>query len=52
LRFAWVPATKSPEDFHLQANAHAGRTSRTARGRDPRAVIVCPASSNRAGRYP
>jgi hypothetical protein len=27
LRFPWVPVTKSPEDFHLQVSAHAGRTS-------------------------
>jgi len=31
LRFAWVPATKSPEEFHLQVSAHAGRTARRQR---------------------
>jgi hypothetical protein len=27
LRFTWVATTNSPEDFHLQAIAHAGHTS-------------------------
>ena len=26
LRFAWIPATWSPKDFHLQVSAYAGRT--------------------------
>ena len=26
LRFAWIPAIRSPEDFHLQARGHAGHT--------------------------
>jgi len=32
LRFTWIPATRSPEDFHLQVSAHAGRTFAMSRG--------------------
>jgi hypothetical protein len=32
LRFPWVASTNSPEDLHLQANAHAGRSMGQDRG--------------------
>ena len=40
LRFAWVPATKSPEDLHLLVSAHAGHTTPRAPRRTP-ALAEC-----------
>src|SRR6202011_5948739 len=39
LRFASLAVTSSREDFHLQVNAHAGRTKWT-RGSSPRVTTV------------
>ena len=41
LRFTWVATTSSPEDFHLQAIAHAGHTS-NRRAREARRVSLSP----------